>query len=89
MKDMEDYEIDDDDAPELTDYQLKIMDLVYSHEGVRGIDNSDKRIYLQGMEEERVRTIKSIMQSLNMSPVEAMTALKIPTNEHAKYQAAI
>ena len=87
MKDMEDYEIDDDDAPELTDYQLKIMDLVYSHEGVRG--RRIKAVYLQGMEEERVRTIKSIMQSLNMSPVEAMTALKIPTNEHAKYQAAI
>ncbi len=85
---MEDYEFDDDDdAPELTDYQVKIMDLVLSHEGVRG--QRDVSYYFQGMEEERVRTIKSIMQSLNMSPVQAMTALKIPENEHAKYQAAI
>jgi len=77
----------DDDAPELTDDELKIMRLVYSHEGVRG--RRIKSVYLQGMEEERVRTIKSIMQSLNMSPIEAMTALKIPAKEHAKYQAAI
>jgi len=87
---MEDYEIDDDDdMPEITDYQWKIMDLVYAHEGVRGNNNSDRRIYLQGMEEERVRTIKSIMQTMGLTPVQAMTALKIPANEHAKYQAAI
>ncbi len=77
----------DDDAPELTDDELKIMRLVYSHEGVRG--RRTKAVYLQGMEEERVRTIKSIMQTMSLTPDQAMTALKIPENEHAKYQAAI
>ena len=86
---MADYEIDDDDAPELTDYQLKIMDLVLSHEGVRGHHNRDVSFYFQGMEEERVKSIKNIMESMKMSPIEAMAALRIPENEYAKYEAAI
>lgn len=82
---MANYEIDD--APPLSDYDLKIIDLVLSHDGVRG--NSRKSFYFQGMEEERLKSIKNIMQSMNMSPIEAMAALRIPENEYAKYEAAI
>ena len=39
----------DEDSPELTDEQLKIMSLVLSHKGTRG--GSRKALYIQGREE--------------------------------------
>ena len=55
----------DDDCPEMTDEQLKIMRLVLSHRGVRG--NSNVSLYYQGMEDERVHSLKSVMSNMNMT----------------------
>jgi hypothetical protein len=82
-------DFDDEDAPELSEEQLKIMDLVLSNKGVRGYHNRDVSFYFQGMEEERVKSIRNIMQSLNLSAIDAMKALKIPGDEHEKYKAVI
>ena len=77
----------DNDSPELTDEQLKIMSLVLSHKGTRG--GSRKALYIRGREEERVNALRNLMDSMSMSLQQAMTALKIPSSEYKKYAAII
>ena len=77
----------DDDSPELTDEQLKIMSLVLSHKGTRG--GSRKALYIQGREEERVSALRNLMESMSFTLQQAMDALKIPSSEYKKYAAVI
>ncbi|GEM_PF-1038985 len=77
----------DDDSPELTDEQLKIMSLVLSHKGTRG--GSRKALYIQGREEERVCALRNLMESMSFTLQQAMDALKIPSSEYKKYAAVI
>ena len=70
----------DDDCPAMTDEQYKIMSLVLTHKGVRG--GSQKTFYYQGKEEERLHSLRNIMDTLNLSPQQAIEALKIPPAEH-------
>lgn len=74
----------DEDCPEMTDEQFKIMRLVLSHKGVRG--NSKVSFYYQGMEEARVHALKNVMDSMNVSLSKAMSILKIPEAEYNKYE---
>ena len=76
----------DEDCTEITDEQVKIMRLVFSH-GVRG--NQKASLYYQGMEETRVNSLKSIMNNMNMTLNQAMKALDIPTDEYNKYASVI
>ena len=75
----------DEDCPELTDEQLKIMSLVLSHKGVRG--NSRVSFYYQGLEEARVSSLRNLMDTMNLTLPQAMKALKIPPAEYGKYTA--
>ena len=75
----------DEDCPELTDEQLKIMSLVLSHKGVRG--NARVSFYYQGMEEARVSSLRNLMDTMKLTLPQAMKALKIPPAEYAKYTA--
>ena len=75
----------DEDCPELTDEQLKIMSLVLSHKGVRG--NARVSFYYQGMEAARVSSLRNLMDTMNMTLPQAMKALKIPPAEYEKYTA--
>ena len=77
----------DDDCPELTEEQLTVMSLMLTHKGVRG--NSRVSLYYQGKEEERLHSLRNIMDTLNLSPQQAMDALKIPPAEHEKYAAVL
>ena len=77
----------DDDSPELTDEQLKIMSLVLSHKGTRG--GSRKALYIQGREEERLSALRNLMESMSFTLQQAMDALKIPSSEYKKYAAVI
>ena len=77
----------DNDSPELTDEQLKIMSLVLSHKGTRG--GSRKALYIQGREEERVSALRNLMESMSFTLLQAMDALKIPSSEYKKYAAVI
>ena len=73
----------DEDCPELTERQLKILSLVLSHKGVRG--NARVSFYYQGMEEERLASLQNLMDTMNMTLAEAMEALRIPSSEYEKY----
>ena len=75
----------DEDCPELTDEQLKIMSLVLSHKGVRG--NAKVSFYYQGMEETRVASLRNLMDTMKLTLPQAMQALKIPPAEYGKYTA--
>ena len=77
----------DEDCPELTEEQLKIMSLVLSHKGVRG--NSRISLYYQGLEESRLASIRNLMDSMNLTLLQAMEALKIPPAEYKKYMAVL
>ena len=77
----------DNDGPELTDEQLKIMNLVLSHKGTRG--GSRKALYIQGREEERVSALRNLMDSMRLTLPQTMDALKIPSSEYEKYASVI
>lgn len=77
----------DDDCPNMTDEQLKVMSLVLSHKGTRG--GSRKAFFYQGLEQERLNSIRNLMDSMNLSLRQALEALKIPPSEHKKYQAVL
>ena len=77
----------DNDCPEVSDEQFNIMRLVLSHKGVRG--NSKVSLYYQGMEETRLNSLKSIMNNMNMTLVQAMKVLDIPNEEYKKYASVI
>ena len=77
----------EEDCPEMTEAQCKIMSLVLSHKGVRG--NSRASFYYQGMEEERVNALQSLMETMGMTLRQAMEALKIPVSEYDKYEAVL
>ncbi|MBQ7515226.1 MAG: hypothetical protein IJS96_02990 [Schwartzia sp.] len=75
----------DDDCPALTDEQLKILSLVLSHPGTRG--GSRRATYFQGMETERVNSLRNLMSSMRLTLRQAMDALNIPEAEYDKYAA--
>ncbi|MBR2216292.1 MAG: hypothetical protein IJ849_11150 [Selenomonadaceae bacterium] len=77
----------DSDCPELTDEQLKILSLVLSHSGVRG--NARLSFYYQGREEERVNSLRNLMQTMNWTLPQALEALSIPMQERQKYAQVI
>ena len=77
----------DEDCPEISDEQFKIMRLVLSHKGVRG--NSKVSLYYQGLEETRVSSLKSVMTNLNLTLQQAMKILNIPHEEYQKYASVI
>lgn len=77
----------DEDCPELTDKQLKILSLVLSHKGVRG--NTRVSLYYQGMEEARLTSLQNLMDTMKLTLPEAMNALKIPAAEYEKYAKVI
>ena len=85
--DDKDSNIELDDCPEISDEQMKIMSLVLSRPGVRG--NSRASFYYQGMEEERVKSIRSLMDTMRLNLRKAMNALKIPSSEYEKYAAVV
>lgn len=77
----------DEDCPAMTDEQFKVMTLVLSHDGTRG--GSSRAIYYQGMEEERLKSLRNLMDSMNWTLQESMAALKIPAVEYDKYAEVI
>ena len=77
----------DEDCPELTDKQLKILSLIFSHKGVRG--NTRVSLYYQGMEEARLTSLQNLMDTMKLTLPEAMNALKIPATEYEKYAKVI
>ena len=79
--------VPDEDCPELTEEQLKILSLVLSHPGTRG--GSRKATYFQGMETERVSSLRNLMSTMSLTLRQAMEALKIPHSEYEKYAAVI
>ena len=76
-----------DDCPEITEEQCKIMSLVLAHEGVRG--NSRVSLYYQGREEERVTSLRNLMETMSLNLKQAMSALKIPLSEYEKYVSVV
>ena len=85
---MEDSKIVADvDCPEMTEEQFKIMSLVLSHDGTRG--GSRKAFYYQGMETERLASIRNIMKTMRFTLRQAMEALEIPLSEYDKYAEVI
>ncbi len=77
----------EEDCPEMTEEQGKIMSLVLSHKGVRG--NSRISFYYQGMEEERVRALRSLIDTMGLTLRQAMKALKISFSEYDKYKIVV
>ncbi|HIY90486.1 MAG TPA: hypothetical protein H9970_05020, partial [Candidatus Merdibacter merdipullorum] len=52
----------------------------------KGVENRGIRKGIaQGHEEERLNSIKSLMETLNLTIDQAMQALKIPSSEREKY----
>lgn len=49
----------------------------------------EKKFHNEGIVEERLRAIKSIMESLNVTAQRAMEILKIPAEEQQKYATLI
>ncbi len=83
MSNLDKREVLDEDCPEVSDEQMKIMSLVLSRPGVRG--NSRASFYYQGREEERVSALRNLMNSMSMTLRQAMDALKIPLSDYEKY----
>ncbi len=77
----------DEDCPEMTDEQLKILSLVLSHPGTRG--GGRRATYFQGMETERVSSLRNLMDTMHLTLRQAMAALKLPETEYEKYAAVI
>ena len=73
----------DDDCPEMTEDEIRVMKLVLSHPRTRG--GSKVAMYYQGMEEQRLKSLRNIMGTMSLSLDQAMEALGIPNEEYAKY----
>lgn len=85
---MEDSEVlYDEDCPPMSDEQLKVISLVLSHPGTRG--GTRKALYIQGMEEERLHSLRNLMETMKLTLSQAMEALRIPPVEYDKYAAVV
>ncbi|MBQ7516073.1 MAG: hypothetical protein IJS96_07290 [Schwartzia sp.] len=52
-------------------------------------DNSMKQAENKGKDSERVKSIRSLMETLGLTAKQAMDALKIPAAEQEKYAARV
>ena len=55
----------------------------------RAFEETRNEAFAKGREQERIDSIRNIMDSMNISADQAMTALKIPPKDQAKYLAKL
>ena len=53
--------------------------------GGKVLDHPAKRIYNEGMEQERINNVRIIMQKMKMTAQQAMDFLDIPVSEQSRY----